>query len=266
MSILATALLHAALAAAPDDGTVRIVANDDGFVAPARVPAGLRHVAFANRGSAIHEAMFVRLPPGMDAAGFVAAVQRGDLFPDGAIDHSGPGLTSPGESTEVWTRLEPGDYVVVCWNHTRSTQPAALRVVADGAHDDTPPEPDAVVRLVDYRFELSAPIRSGVRTLRIETPGPSMHEVDLYRLLDGSDVDDLLRWRKADREGATPAIALGGALDSHDIAATKWLRRNFLPGRYALHCEMPMAQDAQAGTQYATHADAGMVLPFEVRD
>ena len=27
-----------------------------------------------------------------------------------------------------------------------------------------------------------------------------------------------------------------------------------------------MAQDAQAGTQYATHADAGMVLPFEVRD
>ena len=262
--VLAALVALPAVAAEPPP--LRIVATDAGFEAPATVPAGLRHVAFENRGTQVHEGMFVRLPPGMDAAGYVESVKRGELFPEGALDRSGAGLTSPGESLELWTRLEAGDYIVICWNHPRTTKPHSLRVVAAGARDDVPPEPDVVVRLVDFRFELSRPIAKGERTLRIETPGPSMHEMDIFRLLDGRDVDDLVAWRKADGKGEAPATALGGALDSHDLANVAWLRREFVPGRYALHCEMPMSHEAQAGTTYATHADAGMVLPFEVRD
>jgi hypothetical protein len=39
--------------------------------------------------------------------------------------------------------------------------------------------------------------------------------------------------------------------------------RNFTPGRYVLHCEMPLSADAKSGTQFATHADAGMVSAFD---
>jgi len=162
-------------------------------------------------------------------------------------------------------RLDPGNYVVICWNadHARKRRVHALEVTESKA-DDTPPKPDVVLKLVDFRFELSGPIKRGTQTIRIETPGPSMHEADFYRLLPGKTRDDLLAWRKADGAGTPPVTALGGALDSHDIKREIWLRREFPPGRYVIHCEMPMDHAAQSGTQYATHSDAGMVLQFRV--
>src|SRR5689334_10358641 len=97
-------------AAAP----VRIVADDAGLQAPARVSAGTRHILFENRGKEIHEVMFVKLPKGMTAADYLAAVKAGELFPKGALDYSGAGLTSPGEGTELWLALEAGEYVLIC--------------------------------------------------------------------------------------------------------------------------------------------------------
>jgi len=244
----------------------RIVATDRGFEAPARVPAGLRHIVFENRGKEIHEGMLVKLPDGMRAGDYVAAVKAGALFPKGALDYSGAALTSPGESTEIWTRVDPGNYIVICWStdHARSRKVHAFTVVAAGAHDDQPPEPDVILKLVDFRFELSQPLRKGPQVIRVDTIGPSMHEADVYRLLDGKTLADLLEWRKQDGVSEAPVVALGGMLDNHDLSHQVWLRRNFTPGRYVLHCEMPMSADAQAGTSFATHADAGMVLAFEI--
>ena len=79
-----------------DNPPFRIIATDAGFEAPERVAAGLRHIVFENRGSVIHESMLVKLPKGMNAEDYVAAVKKGSLFPKGALDYSGPGLTSPG--------------------------------------------------------------------------------------------------------------------------------------------------------------------------
>ena len=76
--------------------TFRIVATDAGFEAPDSVPAGLRHVVYENHGSEIHEAMLVKLAQGMTVDNYIAAVRAGLLFPAGALDYSGPGLTSPG--------------------------------------------------------------------------------------------------------------------------------------------------------------------------
>ena len=72
----------------------RIVATDAVFEAPDRLAAGLRHIPFENRGSEIHEGMLVKLPRGTSANDYVAAVNKGLLFPEGALDYSGPGLTN----------------------------------------------------------------------------------------------------------------------------------------------------------------------------
>src|SRR6266576_4977204 len=95
----------------------RIVAKDAGFEAPDTLAAGLRHIVFENRGSEIHEGMLVKLPKGMSADDYVAAVKGGSLFPKGAQDYSGPGLTSPGETVEVWAKVDPGNYLIICWNN-----------------------------------------------------------------------------------------------------------------------------------------------------
>jgi hypothetical protein len=83
--------------------------------------------------------------------------------------------------------------------------------------DDRPPKEDVVLKVFDYRFELDRALRKGVQVIRVETPGPAMHEVDIFRLHEGSTVEDLKRWRKEKENGPSPAEALGGALDSHDI-------------------------------------------------
>jgi len=240
----------------------RIIATDAGFEASAGVAAGLRHVIFENHGSEIHEAMLVKLPTGMTANDYVAAVKAGSLFPECGLDYSGPGLTSPGETAEMWLKVDPGQYIIICWNggHAKTTPVHPFTVEEVGAHDNRVPKEDLVLKLFDYRFELDGSLHQGPQVIRIETPGPGMHEVDIYRLYEGRTVADLNAWRKQQGHGTAPAQALGGALDSHDIHRVVWLRKNFPPGRYVLHCEMPVTNTD------LTHADLGMVQEIEIKD
>jgi hypothetical protein len=53
---------------------------------------------------------------------------------------------------------------------------------------------------------------------------------------------------------------LGGALDSHDLSRVVLLRKKFTPGRYVLHCEMPITNSK------LTHTDVGMVREIEIKE
>jgi hypothetical protein len=244
---------------------VRIVATDRGFEAPGVVPAGMRHIVFENHGKEIHEAMFVRLAPGTSAGDFVAQLKEGILFPKGAWDYSGPGLTSSGENTELWLRLDPGEYILICWNHSRSSV-QNITVREAGRPDDGPPREDAVLKLRDFSFTIQGRLKKGARVIRVETVGPSMHEADLFRLHPGRTAADVKRWYKNDLAGPPPADALGGVLDSHDIKRVVWLKKTFAPGRYVLHCALPVNHDAKSGDHSPAHADVGMVTTFEVEE
>ena len=248
--------------AGKEAATFWIIATDTGFEAPETVAPGIRHIVFQNRGSEIHEAMLVKLPNGMSADDYMAAVKMGSLFPEGALDYSGPGLTSPGEIAEMWLRVDPGRYIIICWNdgHAKTTPVHPFNVQDAGAHDDRTPKEDLVLKLVDFRFDLVGDLHKGVQVIRIETPGPTMHEVDIYRLHEGRTVADVNRWRKEEGHRPAPAEALGGALDSHDLSRVVWLRKNFTPGRYVLHCEMPITNTK------LTHADVGMVRELEIKE
>lgn len=261
---LATSGCHSKLGK-HSDTPFRIIATDRGFDAPDTVPAGFRHIVFENHGSEIHEAMLVKLPPGMTVDEYAAAVRHGSLFPAGALDYSGPGLTSPGQSTEVWSKLDPGQYIVMCWNHARSTPPRPV-TVDYAISDDPPPKEDVTIKLIDFRFDVVGRLRKGMQVIRVETPGPSMHEMDIFRLHDGKTLTDMNRWLKDDGRGPAPADAMGGIVDSHDIKRVVWVRRNFTAGRYVLHCEMPLITNAEPTNQEVTHADLGMVREIEITE
>ena len=253
-----------AVAGAPAEAPFRIVVTDTGFEAPDSVPAGRRHILFENRGSRIHEGMLIKLPDGMTPDRYLAIVKAGNSFPPGARDYSGPGLLSPGERTEQWAPVDPGRYMVMSWNGDDPTKVRVHPFVVRGDRVDDPvPPADVVLRLVDYRFELEGKLASGTRVIRVEAVGPSMHEADLFRLVDGKTPADVRRWRKNERDrGPAPAIALGGVLDSHDVRHVAWVRRSFPPGRYALHCEMPMNIGQPSGG--TSHADVGMLREIDV--
>jgi uncharacterized cupredoxin-like copper-binding protein len=250
---------HTAGAAEP----VRIVATDAKLDAPMTIRPGLRHIIFENHGKQIHEAMFLKLAPGKTIEDFRRQINAGILFPNGAVDYSGAGLLSPGEKTEVWLPLDPGNYVLMCWNHMRSSMRGVT--VADGKRvDDTPPKEDAVLRLSDFKFELQGQVKPGTRVIKVQSLGPSLHEADLFRLHPGHSAADVVRWYKEDLGDPAPADALGGVLDSNDLQSVRWLRRSFTPGQYVFHCATPMSTNAKSGEHSPTHADMGMVMTFDV--
>lgn len=255
-------------ARAATSGAFRIVATDGIFDAPHRLSAGLRHIVFENHGTSQHEAQLIRLPDGMTPAAYFAAVKAGTTFPEGALDYSGAGLTAPGESVEIWLRVDPGNYMVICWNGKHVRPAHMLTVVADGAPDDPAPKEDVVLRLIDYRFEFDRAIQKGTRVIRVETPGPSMHEVDIFRMRNDATLADLERWYKEEDHALphaqpTPADAMGGLSDRHDIHGVGWLRRDFAPGRYVFTCHLPMPSSGNGAPQ-VSHADVGMIREIVV--
>ncbi len=73
-----------------------------------KLPKGMSandYVAAVKAGSLFPEGALDKLPKGMSANDYVAAVKAGSLFPEGALDYSGPGLTSPGETAEMWLKV-----------------------------------------------------------------------------------------------------------------------------------------------------------------
>ena len=249
-------------------GVFRIVANDDHFDAPSSVVAGMTHVVFENRGTTIHEAMFIKLPDGMSGEDYLAIVRSGSSFPEGALDYSGPGLTSPGGIVEAWLHLDPGTYILACWfkGHLESA-PAQILSVLDGEPSGViPPKEDAILRLRDFRFELDGELRSGPQVVRVETIGPSMHEVDIFRLHEGHTLGDLKTWQKTGKAGPSPAEAIGGVLDSHDIDRTVWLKTFFRPGRHVLWCNMDILPDAPDSAGGISHGEAGMFMEIMIDD
>jgi hypothetical protein len=245
------------------DAPVNIVATDSGFTIPDTLHSGLNHLVYENRGNDVHECMFIQLPDGMTPSAFVAQVKAGVNFPPGAKDCSGPGLTSPGEKVEMWVPLEEGSYMLGCWlgNHLTTQKPVAFVVHGAPATPVSPPHEDVTVRMIDYRYEFSAPLKSGEQVIRYETVGPSMHETDIVRLAEGRTVDDVRQYFKREA-GPVPGVIAGGTMDSQDISRVSWVRRNFTPGHYVFYCDMPMIQNpspADSAAAHVTHADAGMI-------
>lgn len=268
-SVLAAALVTGCAENAPigsTDEPIRIVAQDDGYVHPDTLNAGLAHILFENAGSDIHELMFVRLPNGMTADDYLDAVRNGTAFPEGALDYAGPGLTSPGETVHLWLELDAGTYLLACWfrGHLLEKPPHVITVSPSTTEGPAHPEADAVLRLYDYRFELEGQLSIGSQTIRIETPGPSLHEVDFFRLDEGRTLEDLREWQRDGKQGPAPARAVGGVLDYHHISRSVWLRMNLRPGRYVVWCGMDMVPDAEGAAGNVTHADAGMFMELEL--
>lgn len=245
---------------------IAIVVTDTGYVAPDTIPAGVVHLSFENQGEEIHELMFIRLPDGMSADDYAAAVAAGQDFPEGAVDCSGVGLTAPGEREGAWLPLDPGNYILVCWFRDHAERRPGT-IVVSGAPSRPAPAPDgnATIRLIDFRFEIIGDIHRGDNVLRVETVGPSMHEMDIFRLDEGKTIDDLRDWQKNHKQGPAPARAMGGVLDSHDLSRVVHLERFFEPGNYVLWCSMPMIQNATGGDPHVSHADAGMFKEFTVQ-
>jgi len=253
----------------------RIETRDHEFRASSRLqvgPEGFVRVRLVNHGAVWHEALIVRLTSERyHARDYVDSVRAGADFPGFAIDLGGPGLTVAGDSSEIVVPLLPGRYALACWfaGHVRQGMVHDFEVVGTPESDAGGGEPrvrgrsaggppaDLVLTMFDYNFDVSRPLTAGEHVLRVENRGPQPHEIDFFRLLPGRSPADYLAWSKNGRQGAAPALPVGGTLDfapGHFV----WLSVTFAPGQYFAICHVPDALDGRP------HHDHGMVKLFQV--
>jgi uncharacterized cupredoxin-like copper-binding protein len=251
---------------------VEVTARDYALDAPEEIPSGWTTFRLTNVGQEEHFLYIYRLPENKtyqqlkeEALGPFYRVW--EQYASGEIDRAeaeaglgseipgwfftklepsgGPALTEPGETSQATVRLEPGTYVMECYVktpegewHTELGMQRELTVTADST-GASPPETDAELTLSNYQITTSGDLTAGTRTVAVrveENPeGFMMHDVNLFRLEGGVEVQEIVEWMDwmdlEEFRAPAPGYSLGGV--EHMLAGrTGYLTVELEPGDY----------------------------------
>lgn len=246
---------------------VTVTAYDYRYEVPASIPAGTVTFRLKNAGKEIHHLWIVQLAKGKTPSDFTAVMKNwgsGLQMPSWATDVGGPNSADPGKTADGTITLDPGTYMLVCWIpspdgmlHVMKGMVKALTVTAKGATPAAEPTADITVVLDDYVFELSAPIKAGHHTIRVENRAKQSHEMVLGKLHPGHTVKDAILWMNSGQYGPSPVTAIGGA-SGLSSGRHMFFTADFTPGNYVLLCFIPDAKDRKP------HSDHGMMKEIVV--
>jgi hypothetical protein len=257
----AALVLGACRSAPPGPNVVTVTAHDFAFEAPAEIPAGLTTFRLVNAGPSIHHLQLIKLDDGKTADDYVAALKAGGPPPRWASLAGGPNPPEPGSSTSATVELEPGSYAMICFvpgadgvPHLFKGMVHPFKVTGTAPAAVAEPKADLTVKLVDFDFQLSAPLTAGKHTIRVENAGSQPHEIALIRLEPGKTPADIGAWAEKP-VGPLPGTLEGG-VSGIMPGAHAWAEVDLPPGDYALMCFFP---DATDGKPHFVHGMAKVV-------
>lgn len=283
--------------APPRSGNVvEIVARGLQFEAPDEIEPGWTTFRFRNESAMIHLVLLQRFPEGvgideqqreiapvfqegmnlLNAGETDAAMRKFSEAPEwfGQIVFTGgPGLLSPGRTSESIVHLEPGTYLIECYVKTNgifhSYNPDTLAygmvhqlTVTGRESDASAPEPTLALTISSGRgIEMMGDATAGEHTVAVRFEDQQAHEnflghdVHLVRLTDTTDVSRVAAWmdwrQRTGLETPAPAEFLGGTNEMPG-GSTGYFTASLEPGRYAWVAEVPNPQEK------------GMLQAFEV--
>jgi hypothetical protein len=228
---------------------ITVVTTDFAFSSPTVINAGWTTVNLVNRGSEPHQVQIARLEPGKTFDDVTAAVRNKTEPPWRLV--GGPNAADPnGGRANATQYLAPGNYLLVCFipspdgkTHLEKGMVRPLRVRATGSARGREPAADVSMRLVDYGFDLSRPLRPGRQTIRVWTDAPQPHEVVLVELAPGKTTQDFLHWAESPA-GPPPVKFAGGVVFLHPREAA-YFTVNLKRGQYGLICFYPDRKDGK---------------------
>ena len=258
---------------ASQNNVVEVIARDFVFEAPAEIPSGWTTFKLKNEGQQEHFLYIYRLPGNLTFEQFeeeaMGAFYRvwdeytaGDLSPEEAgeklgaeipewfftemVPSGGPALTEPGETSQATVKLEPGLHVIECYVkmpdgtwHTRMGMQQPLTVTTDSTGAQ-PPAADAELSISNYEITTEGELTSGTQTIAVhiqDNPeGFMLHDINLFRLNDTTDVQQIVTWMNwMDLEqfrAPAPGYSLGG-VEHMGAGKTGYMTVNLTPGNYA---------------------------------
>lgn len=256
--------------AAPDDAPplISYEAFEYGFRGPDRLDPGKVTLQVVDTGQQSHQMQLVKLESGHTAADFASAVKAEPRrFPAWGRLMGGPNGVVPGTRSKTIQKLDPGDYVLVCWMPDPTGAPhftlgmTKSITVAAGTPKPAPEiAPDVTITLADFAYKLSKPITAGTRTIKVVNEGQQVHETLVVQLPPKGSI-------KAFGEALAPGKPPAGSPPGKPVGGVVGLapgdhalfQMAFTPGRYGLLCLFPDHETGQP------HFEKGMALEFDVK-
>jgi len=250
---------------ASDPAVVTVTASDFAFKAPDTLAAGNTTIRLVNQGKELHQVQLIKLEEGKTLADVAQALKSGGPPPAWVKFVGGPNGVAPGQEAKATSALAPGQYAYLCLipspdgvMHAAKGMARPFTVRDDStASSAQQPSADVTIKLVDYDFQPSQPLKPGPQTILVENAGPQPHELVLLRLAPGKKVEDFATWSETGMKGPPPAEALGGVtlLDKGERGT---FSANLTPGEYGFICYFP---DKKDGKPHLAH---GMMKTFKV--
>jgi len=241
-----------------------VTATDYAFEAPDSMAAGAVSVQLVNHGKELHQVQLIRLEQGKTLADVAQVLKSGGAIPTWIKFVGGPNGVAPGQETQATEVLSPGNYAYIClipspdgvihaakgmarpFTVTEASSPTASEI----------PKADVTIKLSDYDFQPSQPLKAGRQTIMVENAGPQPHEVVLLKLAPGKTTEDFAAWAEH-MKGPPPAQPLGG-VTILDKGARGSFTADLTPGNYGFICFYP---DQKDGKPHLAH---GMMKNFKV--
>ena len=286
----------ASLDGSDTQGVVDVIARGLTLMAPDEIPSGWTTFRFSNESPMIHFVLVERVPDGQGIESQQAQVapvfQDGlDLLGAGEVDAAlerfgdlpawfgeivflgGPGLTSPGRTSQATVYLEPGTYLLECYVktggifHSYNPDPSIYGMVHEFTVTDETSE--AVEPSATIQIEISpaggivveGELVPGEHTVAVHFVDQTVHEnfvghdIHLVRVAGDLDLGELERWmdwtQAMGLQSPAPAEFLGGT-NEMPAGTTSYFTVVLEPGNYAWVSEVPGS------------AEKGMLKPFSV--
>lgn len=259
---------------------VALTATEYAISAPDSISPGWTTFRLANHGSQVHYGHIVRLDGGrtpQDLVGaYAEAIRTSAPRPAWVKRFGGPGGTAPGDTSIVTQQLEPGSYVWICPvedsagtpHFTRGeVKPFVVRPVdANAAASAAAPAADAEIRLVDFSFTATSPLKAGRRTVHVQNAGAEPHDLTLMKLAPGIKIEDVQGWlnperaRRDDTKAPPPLETIGrpvGGVAAISPGMSAYFDADLTPGDYVAFC-MVTAPDGRS------HIEHGMIQLLKV--
>jgi hypothetical protein len=272
-----------------EENVVEVIARDFRFEVVDEIPSGWNTFKFRNIGHAEHFFLLNLLPDTISFETYRNEVTRpfeivfdsikAGKSRDDAItmlvesipvwyftsvkQMGGTGIVSSGMTTDVTLNLVPGTYAMECYIKEQGVFHTALGMirpitVTRDSSTKSPPEPNLVITLSNYKIDLKGKINSGPNTIAVhfnEHPEVGLgNDVHLIKLDDTTDIDEVMRWLDwmniKGLESPAPVEFLGGSQEM-PIGYTSYFSVDLKPGKYAWISE--------------STASLGMVKKFSIK-
>lgn len=249
---------------------IEMQAGDFFIEAPDEIPSGWTTLRMENTGEQEHFIVLWPLPADKDYVDFenevlgpfhdlVPRYDAGDLergefmetlggrLPEWSFDAfggaGGVAMTAPGRTATSTVHLEPGEYVLECYVrapdgtlHNMMGMIAPL-TVTDQANNAPEPEADRLIDVHADGIEIDEPLTTGPHVIQVNLhdhpEGLLTHDLNLARLDDDSDIDEIIAWMDwLDGMRAPAPVEFLGGVEHMPPGSTGYMHVDLEPGRY----------------------------------